>query len=200
MPPLTPRNDLIRAVNVSGSEVGALLGPHPYTTPLKIWMRLTGYPGWLPDVQSEAMLLGMEMEKPIARYASRKLGIKLRANLKTHALSHPHLCATPDYYILGQHGLLEVKLSSIMYGWDDDKIHPHYEAQARAQMAVTNRDFVIFAVLAGSRFYNPIVTRDLAKERRMLAAVAEFYAMYVDTGIAPPDDSQMPLIATVEER
>lgn len=197
MPPLTPRNDLVRARNVSASEVYALLGKHPYTDPLKIWMRLTNYPGFLVDAQSEAMLLGIEFEKPIAQYASRKLGVKLRANTKTHELREARLCATPDYYILGQHGLLEVKLSSIMYGWADDTLHPHYEYQARAQMAVTGREFVLFAVLVGSRFFSPIVTRDLEKERRMLNAVAEFFALYVDTGIAPPSEDTR-LIARIE--
>lgn len=197
MPPLTLRNDVIRARNVSASECYALLGKHPYSTPQKIWARLTDE-SYLPFPANEAMSLGVEFEPAIARYASKKLGIKVRANTKTHELRSQHLCATPDYYVMGQHGLMEVKLSGITYGWADETLHPHYEYQARAQMAVTGRDFVVFAVLVGSRFYSPIVTRDLVKERQLLIAVNDFWRDYVETGIMPPEPGQMPLTATVE--
>jgi predicted phage-related endonuclease len=172
------------------------MGKHPYSSPQRIWERLA-FPGILAPQQSDAMLLGIEFEPAIARYASKKLGVKVRANTVTHELRSQHLCATPDYYVLGQHGLLEVKLSGITYGWDDETLHPHYEYQARAQMACTNRDFVIFAVLVGSRFFSPIVTRDMDKERAMLSAVNEFWVKHVETGIAPGEGPQLPLIATV---
>lgn len=185
MPALTPINDLVRARNVSASEVYALLGHHPYTDPTKIYDRLTA-PAMDTHMQSEAMALGVFFEPYVAKYAARKLGLKLRAATRTvEYKGDVNLCATPDYYVLGKPMLVEVKVSSILYGWNEDDLHPHYEYQARAQMACTNRDVVIVVALVGSTFYHVPVVRDLQKERRMLEAVDKFWYDHIIPGIRP---------------
>lgn len=187
MPALTPANDLVRARNVTASEVGALLGPHPYTNPTKIYDRLMT-PAMDTHQQSEAMAIGVFLEPHVARYASRKLGLRLRAaNRSIEYKGKPavNLCATPDYYVLGQPMLVEIKVSSIMYGWSEDDLHPHYEWQARAQLACTNRDLCIVCALVGSTFYHVPVVRDLQKEREMLDAVDAFWYNHVMPGIRP---------------
>jgi len=107
------------------------------------------------------------------------------------------LCATPDYYILGTRMLMEIKVSSILYGWSADDLHPHYEYQARAQMACTNRDVCIIAVLVGSTFYHIEVVRDSAKEDRLLEAVDTFMVNHVLPGVRPEVEIQSGVIATV---
>lgn len=185
MPALTPANDLVRARNVTASEVYALLGHHPYTNPTKIWDRLMT-PAMDTHIQSEAMSIGVFMEPYVAKYAAKKLGLRVRA--ATRSIEYPgpvSLCATPDYYVLKQKMLLEVKVSSIMYGWNEDDLHPHYEYQARAQLACTNRDVCIVCALVGSTFYHIPVVRDLQKEEVMLAAVDKFWYQYVMPGLRP---------------
>ena len=200
MPALTPDNDLVRARNVTASEVGALLAHHPYTSPTKIYDRLMT-PAMDTHQQSEAMALGVFFEPHVARYASRKLGLRLRAAnrtieykgklvLATGEAVGVNLCATPDYYVLGQNALVEIKVSSIMYGWNEDDLHPHYEWQARAQMACTNRDLCIVCALVGSTFFHIPVVRDLQKERRMLEAVDIFWNDHVMPGIRPEQVEQ----------
>ena len=109
MPPLSSENRRIRAENVSASEVGALLGDHPYSTPQTIYDRLYGAPG--PD-ENDAMRNGSAMEPAIAKLAAHRLGLRLRACTKTYEHPKVQLCATPDYYVLGTPpGLVEVKLS-----------------------------------------------------------------------------------------
>jgi predicted phage-related endonuclease len=138
--------------------------------------------------QSEAMSMGVYFERHIAKYAAAKLGIKVRAATRTiEYKGYPpvNLCATPDYYVLNSRMLMEVKLSSILYGWTEDDLHPHYEYQARAQMACTNRDVVIVAAMVGSTFYHVEVVRDLQKERRMLEAVDKFWYDHIIPGIRP---------------
>jgi predicted phage-related endonuclease len=190
MPALTPDNDLIRARNVTASEVGALLGPHPYTSPTKIYDRLMT-PAMDLHQQSEAMAIGVYLEPFVARYASRKLGLRLRAFTRSVEYKGPvNLCATPDYYVLGQRMLVEIKVSSIMYGWSEDNLHPHYEWQARAQLACTDRDTCIVCALVGSTFYHVPVVRDLQKERMMLDAVDDFWYQYVMPGIRPEQVNQ----------
>jgi predicted phage-related endonuclease len=194
VPALTPDNDLIRARNVTASEVGALLDKHPYTSPTKIYDRLMT-PAMDTHQQSEAMAIGVYLESHVARYAARKLGLRLRAytrSVEYKGKPFPdrpaitvNLCATPDYYVLGQSALVEIKVSSIMYGWTEDTLHPHYEWQARAQMACTNRDLCIVCALVGSTFYHIPVSRDMEKERRMLEAVDTFWYAHVMPGIRP---------------
>jgi predicted phage-related endonuclease len=200
VPALTPDNDLVRARNVTASEVGALLAHHPYTSPTKIYDRLMT-PAMDTHQQSEAMALGVYFEPHVARYASRKLGLRLRAANRTIEYKKPmvrddgtkvfvNLCATPDYYVLGQNALVEIKVSSIMYGWNEDDLHPHYEWQARAQMACTGRDLCIVCALVGSTFYHVPIVRDLQKERRMLEAVDTFWYAHVMPGIRPEQTEQ----------
>jgi len=106
VPALTADNDLVRARNVTASEVGALLGPHPYTNPTKIYDRLMT-PAMDTHRQSEAMAIGVFLEPYVARYASRTLGLKLRAATKSIEYKGPvNLCATPDYYVFNQRMLV----------------------------------------------------------------------------------------------
>jgi predicted phage-related endonuclease len=200
MPALTPLNDLVRARNVTASEVYALLGHHPYTSPTKIYDRLMT-PAMDTHQQSEAMAIGVFMEPYVARYAARKLGLRVRA--ATRSIEYPgpvNLCATPDYYVLGQRMLMEVKVSSIMYGWNEDDLHPHYEYQARAQLACSRRDVCIIVALVGSTFYHVEIVRDLQKERMMLDAVDKFWYSHVMTGIRPEPEQPKPLRATVKAK
>jgi len=187
MPALTPSNDALRAVNVTASEVGALLDPHPYTSPQRIYDRITGHPDYVPPDHTEAMALGVWMESPIARYTAHKLGMRLRANSRTRVHPYALLAATPDYIVLNTRFLVECKLSSIMYGWSEDKLAPHIEWQARAQLACTNRDVCFIAALVGSQFYSIPVVREADTEGRMLRAVHEFERKYLIPGIRPPD-------------
>jgi len=186
VPALTPENDLVRARNVSASEVYALMGHHPYSSPTKIYDRLMTPAIELRHEQSEAMAIGVYLEGTVARYAARKLGLRVRACTRTIEYPGPvNLCATPDYYILGQRMLMEVKVSSILYGWTEDDLHPHYEYQARAQLACTNRDVCIVVALVGSTFYHIPIVRDLQKEKVMLDAVDKFWIENVMAGVRP---------------
>lgn len=198
MPALTAANDYIRARNVTASECYALLGHHPYTSRQRIYDRLTA-PYTAPQIdQTEAMALGVYLEPHIARYAARKMGVKVRAFTRTVEYPGPvNLCATPDYMVIGHPMLMEVKVSSILYGWSADDLHPHYEYQARAQLACTNREVCFVVALVGAAFYNIPVVRDARKEESLLEAVDAFFNEYVLAGIRPIEEINPPLRAVV---
>lgn len=186
MPALTEANDLIRAQNISASEVGALIDEHPYSSRASIFDRLYDPKIGRPE-QSEAMLLGQFFEPAIARYVARKYGLRLRANNRT--LVHPRvmLCATPDYFVVGERMLVECKLSSKLYVWSEETMQPYIEWQARAQMAVTDRAVCIVAALVGSAFYAVPIVRDAAKEELLETAVLTFVRDHLLTGIRPDE-------------
>lgn len=179
---LTEANQVIRAQNVSASEVGALVGSHPYTTPERIWDRLMGVEEERPT--SEAMETGSFMEGPILRLAEKRLGIKARQNARTYAHKTVRLCATPDALVIGQPpGLVEIKMSGRPEIWRS--VPEYVEWQVRAQMACTNRYTVAVCVLVGVGLRTFLIERDADLEDRMLAAVQVFWTDHILTGVRP---------------
>lgn len=182
MPALTEANDLVRANNVTASECFALLDPtgHPYTTPATIYDRIVDPEHVIKTAQSEAMVLGVFFEPHIARYAALRYGLKVRANRRTLEHRRVRLAATPDYYVLNQRWLVECKLSSKLYAWDDEEaLEGYVEWQARAQLAVTRREVCLVAALVGSGFHIVPIVRDLEKEERLLDTVHRFWTDHI---------------------
>lgn len=189
MPPLTQANQRIRAQNVTASEVAALLpGGHPYTTPEAIYDRLTI---GVADGSSMAMRIGSHMESAILRFAETEIGFRARANTRT--LVHPKvpLAATPDAFALTplpwamvpERALIEIKMSGRAELWREV---PEYIAwQARAQLAVTDRDVVYIVVLAAMRLLSFAVYREPDKETELLDAVQRFWTDHVAAGVRP---------------
>jgi hypothetical protein len=88
--------------------------------------------------------------------------------------------------------LIECKLSSILYGWTDEKLASHIEWQARAQLAVMNRDVCLVAALVGSQFHLIPIVRDKERERMMIDAVNEMeYRVVRGIPPAPPEIPQL---------
>lgn len=197
MPPLTPANQLIRAHNVTASEVGALLGEHPYQTPGTIYDRLTGHAIERP--QTEAMHIGSVLEPVILGLARERLGIepgratsgaRLVANSRTFVHHRVRLAATPDAMITGPswHGraLVELKASGSSWRWEHG-LPPDVVWQCRAQLACTRRERVLVFVLVGVRLYDFVVERERGPEVRMTRAVDAFWRDHVEPVIRPPD-------------
>lgn len=214
MPALTPLNDEIRAQNVSASEVGALMGPHPYTTPEQIWDRLMER-GPIVDAlllegkvspefafrrsgpvrpTTEAMLNGSFLEPAIAQLASKRLGLRLRASSKTYTHPLVRLCATPDYLVLGTPpGLVEIKLSGSRDMWSRIEPPEHVEWQVRAQMACTRRETAAICVLIGTGLRTYLLERERDKEDLMLAKVDQFWREHIVTGVRPEPSLSIPV-------
>ena len=184
---LTAANEAIRSENVSASEVGALLGPHPYSTPEGIWDRLCS-PFALERVTSEAMDTGSFMEAAILRLAERRLGFRARQNARTFAHKRSRLCATPDAFVLGQRppGLVEIKLSGRPDIWPHaGPVPEHVRWQVIAQLACTDRQTAAVCVFLGAGLRTYLMERDRAEEDRMLAAVDDFWRNHIVARVRP---------------
>jgi putative phage-type endonuclease len=186
LPVLTVESDIIRASNIAASEVGALIDEHPYSSRAKIYDRLTD-PHPEPIARTEAMELGTFFEPYIARWVAHKYGLSLRANNRTRVHPRLMLCATPDYFVVGERMLVECKLSSKQYVWAEETMQPYVEWQARAQMAVTDRNVCIVAALVGSAFYAVPIVRDAAKEELLETAVLTFVRDHLIPGVRPDE-------------
>jgi hypothetical protein len=189
MPPLTAANQIVRSGNVTASEVAALMpGGHPYMDAGDIYDRLNGRDS---IKESQAMRIGSAMESSILRFAERELHFKARANART--LRHPtvRLCATPDAYLVGrwpnavvaERALIEVKMSGREDMWRE--VPPYVMWQARAQMAVTDRDVVYIVVLVAMRLRTFAVVREGDTEHALLTAVQRFWTDNFAAGVRP---------------
>lgn len=194
---LTAANAAIRSQNVTASECGALLGPHPYETPLTIWDRLVS-PLPMERQANEAMETGSFMESAILRLAEQRLGIKARANARTYQHPKAHLCATPDAFVLGTPpGLVEIKLSGRVELWRS--VPEHVEWQVRAQMACTGRQTAAVCVLVGAGLRTFLLEREADKEEQLIAAVERFWWMYVVPQVRPVPavpDAELRMVVT----
>lgn len=172
----------LRATRVGASEVGALVGFHPYTAPADIWARIMGYAK--PKPQTSAMAAGNALEEPVARMWAAQTGKPIRKAWRSHAHPDVPLVATPDYWVPPD-ALLEVKVSGDWELWASLPQYVYW--QAMAQIACTGRQRCHVAALLGSSLKTFVVERDAAAIRDLEEAVAGFARDYLETGAPPPD-------------
>jgi hypothetical protein len=194
IPPLTSANLAIRAVNVTASEVAALMpGGHPYATPESIFDRLMAPAAAAldPHEGSQAMRIGSHMEVAILRFAEMELGFRARANTRTYAHPRVRLAATPDAFpttrmpweIAPERAIIEIKMSGRPELWQD--VPSYIEWQCRAQLACTDLDVVYIVVLAAMRLLTLPVHREPDKETELLERVATFWRDHIAAGVRP---------------
>lgn len=197
MPPLTEANHAIRAVNVTASEVGALMGEHPYQSPADIWDRLNGLSQ--PKPQTEAMLFGSEVEPILKQMAERSWECSIRLNSATRTHRTVPLAATADGYIIAAPGafstvqagdLVEFKTSWSQERWRHG-LPTDIEWQCRAQMAVLHKPRVWVYAFAG-KSWTYLVERDRGMEMKLTNAVRRFWTDHMDTGIRPEVTERQP--------
>jgi len=180
MPAPTARGHELRRTRVGASEVGALMGVHPYTTPTLVWARLVG--AEKPKPETAAMAAGNFMEEPVAHMWAAQTGRKVVRCARTYAHDQVPLCATPDYYV-PHHELLEVKVSGDYDLWSSLPDYVYWQAQA--QMALTGRVTCHVAAFVGGALRTYVVPADPAEQRRMLHAVDAFVREHVASRQAP---------------
>ncbi len=160
---------------VGGSDVAAIFGVSPWTTPLELWLIKKGR--IKPPEKSNANQLQMgHLLEPIAAYwYEQKSGnaITEDTNLYQHA-DHPYALANFDRRFTrasdGEPGILECKSCTYHKAadWAEDAIPLYYELQLRFYLAVADVDIGAFSAVWGNNPDNdlamPEIVRDRAKE------------------------------------
>lgn len=160
---------------VGGSDVAAIFGVSPWTTPLELWLIKKGR--IKPPEKSNANQLQMgHLLEPIAAYwYEQKSGnaVTEDTNLYQHA-DHPYALANFDRRFTrasdGEPGILECKSCTYHKAadWADDAIPLYYELQLRFYLAVADVDIGAFSAVWGNNPDNdlamPEIVRDRAKE------------------------------------
>lgn len=170
---------------VGGSDVAAIFGVSPWTTPLELWMIKKGR--MKPAAKSNAKQLEMgHLLEPIAAhfYAQRTGNIVTEdTNLYQHA-DHPYALANFDRRFTraadGERGILECKSCTYHKAgdWADDAIPLYYELQLRFYLAVADVNIGAFSAIWGNNpdtdLATPDIVRDQAKEDMIFERLDEW--------------------------
>lgn len=170
---------------VGGSDVAAIFGVSPWTTPLELWLIKKGR--IKPPEKSNADQLQMgHLLEPIAAYwYEQKSGnaVTEDTNLYQHA-DHPYALANFDRRFTrasdGEPGILECKSCTYHKAedWAEDAIPLYYELQLRFYLAVADVDIGAFSAVWGNNPDNdlamPEIVRDRAKEDMIFERLEEW--------------------------
>lgn len=170
---------------VGGSDVAAIFGVSPWTTPLELWLIKKGR--IKPPEKSNANQLQMgHLLEPIAAYwYEQKSGnaVTEDTNLYQHA-DHPYALANFDRRFIrasdGKPGILECKSCTYHKAgdWADDAIPLYYELQLRFYLAVADVDIGAFSAVWGNNPDNdlamPEIVRDRVKEDMIFEKLEEW--------------------------
>ena len=160
---------------VGGSDVAAIFGVSPWTTPLELWLIKKGRIKPPEKNNANQLQMGHLLELIAAYWYEQKSGnaVTEDTNLYQHA-DHPYALANFDCRFTrasdGEPGILECKSCTYHKAgdWAEDAILLYYELQLRFYLAVADVDIGAFSAVWGNNPDNdlamPEIVRDRAKE------------------------------------
>lgn len=118
---------------LGGTDVSAILGLHPYRTPLQVYLEKTGQA--LEQEETPAMRRGTRMEPYVAELYAEETGLTLRKGRPIIHREKPFLGVNPDYYAVDEENealhVVELKthnpFTSDNYGDPGTDQIPHHE-------------------------------------------------------------------------
>lgn len=187
----------IRSSGLGASEIAAVCGLSPYTSPLDIYLRKRGLVEDAPD-RNPYTTWGLRLEPAIADAYTEETGTLLAGDGRTtyRHKTVEYAIATPDRFaedartgLLGH--LVEIKTTDSRNKghWGEsgtDNVPEFYLLQATWQMSVMDVDRCDIAVLIGGNDFRIYpIHRDRALEARLLEIGGEFWRNHVLAGEPP---------------
>lgn len=204
-----------RRKSVGGSEIGAIMGLNPYSSPVSVWANKLGL---VPDDEpSEAMVQGTDLENYVAERFTRLTGKHVRrCNYILRNDEFPHLHADVDRILSAEDAGLECKTASALScsRFRGGDFPASYYAQCVAYMAITDkpcwylavlvlgREFKVFKMVragqdtAVSDWCESVTVVDESEFGAIKSAVAEFWR-HVEDGTMPEIDGSAATGATL---
>jgi len=194
--PDAPREEwhAVRRTGIGGSDIAAICGLNPWTSPLEIWLRKTGQtvPPRDDAVLNEAALMGHALEPIIATRFTAITGLIAHENPGTLRLPDiPWALVNLDRTTEedGMPGVVELKSRSsyALADWEEET-PVDVQVQTQWQLMVTGWSFGYSAALiGGQRTIVHRIERDEQLIDNLLSIAAEFWG-WVTTGTQPPLD------------
>jgi putative phage-type endonuclease len=179
---------------IGGSDAAAAIGMSMWKDRYRLWEEKTGLVEPEDISTKDAVYWGTVLEAVVAQEYVRRTGNEVRRQPKLiRHPKYPWMGAHVDRVILNSKGILEVKTTgreSEEWGEEgSDEVPQAYHIQVSHYMAVTEREYVEIALLAGGqRFKLYRVARDEAYIRQIVELEAEFWE-WVRTQTPPPPET-----------
>jgi putative phage-type endonuclease len=185
----------LRKKGIGGSEIAAVLGINPWSSPQQVWARKLGLepePEYTP-----AMRRGWHLESGIISWLAENRGIVVSPGTTLQSKAHPICIATPDGFARETAGsppfaVVEVKAPGPRQykaftppEESKDGIPDYYLTQITWEMAAAELDKALFAALIGGDLWEYQFAFD-AKLFRAMYAKAEAFQEYVEKKQPPP--------------
>ena len=150
-----PKGDI--PYTVGGSDVAAIFGLSPWTTPLELWLIKKGRMKPSVKTNEDQLEMGHLLEPIAAHWFEKKTGnlVTDDTNLYQHP-DHPYALANIDRRYTrqddGELGILECKSCTYHKAedWADDAIPLYYEVQLRFYLAVLDVEYGAFSCVWGN--------------------------------------------------
>ena len=178
-----PKGDI--PYTVGGSDVAAIFGVSPWTTPMELWLIKKGRMKPAAKSNSNQLMMGHLLEPIAAYWYGQKTGNTVieDTHLYQHA-DHPYALANFDRRFTrksdGEPGILECKSCTYHKAdeWADDAIPLYYEFQLRFYLAVADVNIGAFSAVWGNNpdhdLAIPEIVRDKAKEDMIFERLEEW--------------------------
>lgn len=170
---------------VGGSDVAAIFGLSPWTTPLELWRIKKGLMKPPKKNNTDQLTMGHLLEPIAAYWYGEKTGntVTEDTGLYQHA-NHPYALANFDRRFIrasdSEPGILECKSCTYHHAgdWADGAIPIYYEMQLRFYLAVADVGIGAFSALWGNNpetdIAMPDIIRDQAKEDMIFERLEEW--------------------------
>ncbi len=174
---LTDKQKEAREAALGSSDAPIVAGVSPYKSPLELFYQLHGELPRYTDEETQAQRIGSRLEPVIAELAAEELSLKIRRSATRRHPKYAWMVANLDFEIVNNAkgpGVLEVKNRGTSKAFDvlPDDIH----LQTVQQMAVTNRDWGIVAVLFG---FGNLKTFEVQRDKELEEYLIEIEARFM---------------------
>lgn len=185
-----------RKLGIGGSDIGAICGKNPWSSPVKVWADKTNR---IPEMEpSERMEIGKDIEDFIAALFCKREGKEVeRVNALLQHSEYPHFIASVDRIIRPKGyetgwGVLEIKNVSqySIKDWEDvERLPDSYYLQLQWYLFVTGLQWGAFAALiGGQRFVVHYVDRDPVLIQSLSDIADAFWMQNVQADVMPEID------------
>lgn len=180
----------IRKSGIGGSDAGAVLGVHPFCSPMKVFLDKTK--DSIEEQDNEAIRQGQDLENYVAKRFMEMTKKKVRrSNFMYRSKEYPFMIADVDRLVVGEDAGLECKTANAYQTdqWKDGNIPLHYILQCYHYMAITGKKtWYLAVVILGKEFtYRKLIwDENLIKE--LIQTEEMFWKNYILQGIIPPPD------------
>lgn len=179
----------IRKTGIGSSEVAAVCGLNPWTSPHDVYLEKTGQIE--PFAGNEATEWGKILEPQILKRYVKRTGREITPNDQT--FRHPERSwqlATPDAITVGPKRVVEAKDVGLRmsHDWGDeltDQVPEYYLVQVAWQLSVLEIEVADVAALIDRRLRIYEVPRDKELEEILLTKVYAFWIRNVKAGVPP---------------